>query len=98
MIGFAVVMTVVDEHHLLNLVINKPYQGKGYGQQVMHYLFDHARKQGASSMLLEVRASNHIAKQLYQRLGFNVIGKRKNYYQAQDGQRETAWVMECQWS
>ena len=47
---------------------------------------------GAEVTFLEVRASNHTASRLYERFGFNEIGRRPNYYPAVGG-REDALVM-----
>jgi ribosomal-protein-alanine N-acetyltransferase len=35
-------------------------------------------------IILEVRQSNDTAKNLYTKLGFNKISKRKNYYKKED--------------
>ncbi len=44
-------------------------------------------------VLLEVRKSNHAARALYKKLGFNEDGRRKNYYPIADGKREDAILM-----
>ena len=44
-------------------------------------------------MLLEVRPSNLRALDIYQRYGFEQIGRRKGYYPAANSQREDAIVM-----
>ncbi|MDC6131644.1 ribosomal-protein-alanine N-acetyltransferase, partial [Burkholderia gladioli] len=44
-------------------------------------------------MLLEVRPSNPRAIRLYERFGFEVVGRRKNYYPAKHRTREDAIVM-----
>ncbi|RRA28422.1 ribosomal-protein-alanine N-acetyltransferase, partial [Cronobacter sakazakii] len=41
---------------------------------------------------LEVRASNHAARALYESLGFNEATIRRNYYPTSDG-REDAIIM-----
>ncbi len=38
------------------------------------------KEQGCSFLFLEVRASNHIARRLYEKFGFKTIGVRKGYY------------------
>ena len=43
-------------------------------------------------MWLEVRPSNHVARRLYDSLGFIQVGVRKNYYPAEQG-REDAVLM-----
>ena len=53
-----------------------------------------ARLRDAQEAFLEVRASNQTAARLYERYGFNEIGRRRNYYPAVGG-REDALVMAC---
>jgi len=38
------------------------------------------KSQKAKNLFLEVRQSNHAAKNLYSKMGFKTIGIRKNYY------------------
>ena len=58
----------------------------------MEYLINQARSQAAINMFLEVRLSNQVAYQLYEKLGFNEIGVRHDYYPAYTG-REDAIVL-----
>lgn len=90
--GYAVVMPVVDEAHLLDISILRPWQGQGYGAEFLEFLFLRARDEGMHAMLLEVRPSNTAALALYKRAGFRKIGLRKGYYPALQG-REDAIVM-----
>ena len=93
--GYAFVSTVLDEAHLLNICIAPQYQHQGYGQQFLQWLMDHFRDNGAKTMYLEVRMSNHIAIQMYQNMGFNEIGVRRNYYPAKQG-KEDAQLFACE--
>jgi [ribosomal protein S18]-alanine N-acetyltransferase len=90
--GYIVMMSVVDEFHLLNLSIRAELQGHGHGRHLLQWGISQARMAGATGMLLEVRPSNTGAKNLYDTTGFKLIGVRKNYYPAHDG-REDALVM-----
>lgn len=90
--GYAVMMLVLDEAHLLNVTVAPDWQRRGYGMLLMHHLFDTARSHGAKRMFLEVRPSNAPGQGLYQRLGFVAIGRRRGYYPAGEG-REDAVVM-----
>lgn len=92
LVGYAVVMPVMDEAHLLDISILKPWQGRGYGAEFLEFLFHRSREEGKNAMLLEVRPSNGAALALYRRAGFRKIGLRKGYYQALEG-REDALVM-----
>ncbi|MEW9897841.1 ribosomal protein S18-alanine N-acetyltransferase [Chitinivorax sp. PXF-14] len=93
MIGYCIIMPVVDEAHLLNISIAKSSQGKGLGRKLLDFAIDTSRAHGASIMLLEVRESNLVAQTLYHSLGFNNSGVRKNYYPVHGG-REHAVLME----
>ncbi len=92
LVGYAVMMLVLDEAHLLNLTVAPEWQCAGYGTLVMHHLFSTARRYGAKRMFLEVRPSNIAGQGLYRRLGFQTIGRRRGYYPAEAG-REDAVVM-----
>jgi ribosomal-protein-alanine N-acetyltransferase len=43
---------------------------------------------GVQKIFLEVRASNVVAQQLYQTIGFTAFGSRKNYYPTADGKED----------
>jgi [ribosomal protein S18]-alanine N-acetyltransferase len=93
LVGFSVVMVVMDEAHLLNVAVAKHYQGKGYGARLLQHAMAEAKGHGASRLFLEVRPSNQRAVDLYQLLGFQQIGLRRGYYPAAVG-REDALVFE----
>ncbi|MBB3221797.1 ribosomal protein S18-alanine N-acetyltransferase [Pseudoduganella umbonata] len=93
LIGYFLVMAVVDEAHLLNVAVAARWQGKGLGRFLLNQSAACARGLGMESMLLEVRPSNVRALGIYRRFGFAEIGRRKGYYPAAGGQREDAIVM-----
>ncbi len=92
LIGYAVLMWLPDEVHLLNLSVAAPMQGRGYGREMLRWLLRDASARGAGGMLLEVRPSNQPALALYRSSGFESIGVRRGYYPAEDG-REDAQVL-----
>ncbi len=92
LIGYAVVMLALDEAHLLNLSVARPYQRYGFGWRLLDWMAQRARDHGARTMLLEVRPSNVAAQRLYARYGFERIGVRRGYYPSHGG-REDALVM-----
>ncbi len=91
-IGFGIVMTALDEAHLLNMCIDSDCQGKGYGRKLLKYLENICIYNRTKVFLLEVRESSPVAQALYQSFGFIQIGLRKNYYKKPKG-REHAIVM-----
>jgi len=93
LIGYCVLMPVVDEMHLLNLCVAPQAQGAGAGLTMLREAVRIARAQGLDGLLLEVRPTNHRAIRLYEQFGFVTIGRRKNYYPARHHSREDALVM-----
>lgn len=93
LIGFSVVMSVIDEAHLLTIGICKRYQGHGYGARMLRHAMACARLGGATRLFLEVRPSNERAVELYRHFGFRQIGLRKGYYPAVVG-REDALIFD----
>ena len=91
-IGYALLMIVLDEAHLLNLSIAKAYQKQGLGRFLLEHMLEISKKYQAVNMFLEVRASNVSALALYENLGFNEMAVRRNYYPATNG-REDAILM-----
>lgn len=92
MIGYALVMLVLDEAQLLNISVDKAYQGQGYGRFLLAHMIAIARHHHAVNIFLEVRVSNHNAIALYENMGFCEMSIRKGYYPAHQG-REDALLM-----
>ena len=91
LLGFSVVMQVLDEAHLLNIGIDRAYQGQGHGARLLEMIIADAEAAGATRLLLEVRRSNQRALDFYRQFGFRQIGLRRAYYPAAVG-REDALV------
>lgn len=93
LLGYFLIMLVVDEAHLLNISVRGDLHGRGIGRLLLDKVAQMAREKGMASILLEVRPSNVRAIMLYERFGFVQIGRRKAYYPAADNAREDAVVM-----
>ncbi len=94
-LGHAIVSLNSHEAELLLFVVDKAYQGKGFGTAFLQSIMELC-KPHTKSMFLEVRASNHVAIQLYQSRGFNELGLRPNYYPRNGGGREDALILGCE--
>ncbi|MEO5933992.1 MAG: ribosomal protein S18-alanine N-acetyltransferase [Duganella sp.] len=93
LLGYFLLMGIVDEAHLLNVAVAGSMQGQGLGRVLLNQAVACARGLGMESVLLEVRPSNQRALRIYERYGFKQIGRRKGYYPAADQLREDAIVM-----
>ena len=61
-----------DELHLANLAVKPRNRGKGIGSQALTYFEQKARQAGFSKVSLAVDINNQKARQLYERLGYQV--------------------------
>lgn len=94
-VGFSVVVSIVDEAHLLVIGVDRRHHRHGYGARLLRQVIDTARAAGAARLLLEVRPANTQAIAFYQSFGFAQIGVRRGYYPAVAG-REDALVFEME--
>lgn len=65
---------------IMTIAVDPEQQGHGLGRRLLTQLTDEARGAGADALLLEVRADNEPARNLYLRAGFEHIQTRRNYY------------------
>lgn len=91
-IGYGIMSVAVGEAHILNICIDTKMRGQGLGRRLLQRLLGIARRHRADTAFLEVRESNSTALALYQSLGFNEVGLRRDYYPAGKG-RENAVVL-----
>lgn len=78
--GYGGMWIIMDEAHITNIAVRPEYRGRKLGERLLRELIRTARFFGAVKMTLEVRVSNRIAQNLYEKLGFHGTGLRKRYY------------------
>ncbi|WP_428243133.1 ribosomal protein S18-alanine N-acetyltransferase [Gynuella sp.] len=78
--GFLAYSLIQDQLDILHVAIASEYQGRGYGRRLLNFLLTDIGLSAGTEVFLEVRVSNTPAICLYQSMGFNEIGIRKNYY------------------
>lgn len=80
LIGYAGMLAVLDEGHIMNIAVDKGHRGQGIGKKLVNTLLGKARQLGLIGLTLEVRSGNKQAINLYESLGFVSVGIRKDYY------------------
>jgi ribosomal-protein-alanine N-acetyltransferase len=75
-----VIWMVLDEAHVATLAVHPDYRQRGIGQRLLAAALLEAIKKGAHSTTLEVRANNLSAQALYNRFGYEIVGRRPRYY------------------
>ena len=90
--GYGVMTVAAGESHILNITVRPESQRQGIGGKLMKHFLQLARRHNADIAMLEVRPSNTSALRLYEKLGFNEISVRRNYYPSDNG-REDALLL-----
>ena len=88
--GYVGMMVVLDEGYISNVAVAPEARRKGIGDALITELMRRAELLELTFVTLEVRQSNAPAATLYEKHGFTVVGRRKNYY---DLPREDAVLM-----
>lgn len=76
-IGFSV---MADECYILNVAVLPQFRGQKIGERLVKTAIEYSINNKLEFITLEVRVSNEVAIKLYEKLGFEKAGERKNYY------------------
>jgi len=79
-IGYSGMWHFVDEVHLGTIVVHPALQRRGLGNILLANVIQQAIQLHTQTVTLEVRPSNVSARHLYEKFGFEEVGRRKNYY------------------
>ena len=79
---FGNIFTANRKKHCMNLAIAilQEYTGKGYGTKLMNTIEEYAINNGITRLELEVSKNNKVAISLYQKIGFEVEGVKRNAF------------------
>jgi ribosomal-protein-alanine N-acetyltransferase len=80
-VGVIVTWLIVDEAHIATLAVHPGLRRQGIARKLLCIALTDAAKEGMLSALLEVRAGNAAAQNLYLQFGFEIVGRRPRYYQ-----------------
>ena len=78
--GYIGSQSVLDGADMMNLAVAPAYRRKGIAQALVNALVEHLQSNGIIALLLEVRVSNEPAIALYEKMGFEQVGRRPKYY------------------
>lgn len=79
-VGMIDVWLILDEAHIATLAVHPDFRGKGIATKLIELVLLEAYRKGARRALLEVRASNQAAQDLYKKFGFKTVHRRQRYY------------------
>ncbi len=78
-LGYAGLQTVLDEGYINNVAVAPQFRRQGIADELIS-AFVRLGQAKLAFLTLEVRASNAPAIALYEKHGFQAVGRRKNYY------------------
>ena len=92
-VGF-LIEKIIDgsEAELIQIVVSKDWRQRGLAAQGLLAWHENLRVLGVETVFLEVREQNSAARALYHKLGYQQVGRRKNYYNVAE-KRQDALVM-----
>lgn len=93
-VGYIGSQTVLQEADMMNLAVDPANRKMGIGEKLVKALIAQLQKEQTHCITLEVRASNTAACRLYEKLGFQQVGRRPGYYQ---NPKEDALILRMEW-
>ena len=80
-LGYAGILVVLDEGYVTNVAVRPAYRRQGIAADLLGIFDRFAQGSHLSFLTLEVRSSNAPAIALYEKMGYQQAGLRKNYYE-----------------
>jgi len=79
-IGYICGRKILDEYHITNLAVSQEFQRRGLGTRLVKYIIGKMKLRNCREFYLEVRKNNLRALRMYLKIGFMIVGVRKEYY------------------
>lgn len=79
-LGYMGMHIILDECYVANLAVFPCHRRKGIGEKLILHAIETAKNENCAFISLEVRLSNSPAIALYEKMGFERVGQRKNFY------------------
>lgn len=92
LIGYLGYWQILEEAHITAIAVHPDFQKRHAAQQMMCKMLQDCLKRNINWITLEVKESNIKAQNLYHKFGFSVLGRRKNYYQADKQDALIMWT------
>jgi len=91
--GFILSRLAADEAEILSVAVGKRHRGRGLGRRLLDLHLRRLAAMGTQAVFLEVDETNTAARLLYERAGFEEVGRRGGYYPRDDGEAGAALVL-----
>jgi ribosomal-protein-alanine N-acetyltransferase len=85
-VGFVLSRRVENEAEILMVAVSPAERGRGLAGRLTHRHLGRLAALGIACVFLEVDEGNRPARRLYDRAGFQTVGRRSGYYQRSEGE------------
>lgn len=79
--GYCCMYKVLDEGEIVNVAVAPQFRRKGIAHAMLDVILGDGYSKDLACIFLEVRERNLPAQELYKKMGFEFIGRRKNFYE-----------------
>jgi ribosomal-protein-alanine N-acetyltransferase len=93
-VGYCAFWRVLDEMHINNLAVAPAHRRAGVATALLTHVLREGVRLGATRATLEVRRSNAVARQVYERFGFTIVAVRPGYYSHPEEDALVLWRSE----
>ncbi len=94
-VGYIGSQTVAGETDMMNVAVHPDYRRQNIALALVNGLIEALKERESHCLSLEVRQSNAPAIALYEKLGFQQVGLRPNYYR---NPKENAYILRKEWA
>jgi len=94
--GYCGYWGIAGEGYIYNVAVKNEYRKQHIGHQMLSVLLQNSAQRGISSLTLEVRQSNTAAIRLYESLGFENAGIRRDFYSKPKEDAVIMWLKAIQ--
>ena len=79
-VGYAIVVKSRNHAYLFSIAVHPENRNQGYGELMLKFLESNCSEKGFSKLRLDVRVDNKAAVELYKKLGYTEVKKKRNFY------------------
>jgi ribosomal-protein-alanine N-acetyltransferase len=76
-VAYLILHNCYDVHEIIKIAVDEKKRKNGLGEKLIKWAFNEI----TTPLFLEVRKNNIAAQNLYKKIGFEIVGERKGYYQ-----------------
>lgn len=79
--GYCCMYKVLDEGEIVNVAVAPHFRRQGIAKAMLDVILGDAYSKDLNDIFLEVREHNLPAQELYKKMGFKFVGRRRNFYE-----------------